>query len=174
MVHMNLALLLTVLPLLTVAIHNPPHIRHRRLSNSIRYVHDDDLDGRAVSLAGINDAHAAAHRVIKREVAKRGAACRPRQNSAMSTSTPTSTSAAWSEPSSQVEGAAAAAEGGSSTASSSISAQNAWAQHVRISSAACADCLSNRTRLSARPPGPRPPPTPGHRLQPVAQDRARP
>jgi len=107
----SLALLATLVPAL--AGHaQPAHIRHRHLAVRQQEQHA------GAHLARANEAHADAHRAIKRTVNKRGQQCRPRGQSKPSLSStssqaadtsapassatpaPTPSSAAWTEPSS--------------------------------------------------------------------------
>ncbi len=127
MIHIAITLLLTLLPLLTFASHNPPHLRHGRLSNTLRYVRDGELETRALHPSRANDAHAEAHRTIKRQVAKRGNSCQPRQ--VITSDSSSTTSSAWSETSSTMNGMAALAANAPASSTSSPS-QGAWSKHV--------------------------------------------
>ena len=128
----TVALLFALLPLLTLAAQHPPHLRHRRHFESIRQVHADELNSRAVYPEQINEAHADAHRVIKREVAKRGNSCQPRETTS-STAADSATSSSTYTPTTTTatpDYVAAAVITSSTTASSSVDAQGAWAHGV--------------------------------------------
>lgn len=114
MVAVGITLLFSVLPLFASAIHSPPHLRHRRLANSVRHVSEKGLDVHAANPVRSNDAHAEAHRVIKRQVVRRGASCQTRQGTNSTSAEPTTTSATWSATQSN-NAVAAFATGGSTS-----------------------------------------------------------
>jgi len=76
-------LLYTLLPIIAastaLASHNPPHLRHRKLAEKVREVVQPESRSPPVAIQGrSNEAHADAHRIIKRSVVKKGQQCRPR------------------------------------------------------------------------------------------------
>ncbi|CAD6582735.1 MAG: hypothetical protein TREMPRED_003374 [Tremellales sp. Tagirdzhanova-0007] len=129
MARNTVALLLAFLPLLALASQHPPHLRHRRHFERVRQVQANELDGRALHPEQINVAHAGAHRVIKREVAKRGDSCKPRQlvSSAPAETTTSSSSSTSATTTATDDVVAAAMITSPTTSSSSVNAQDAWA-----------------------------------------------
>lgn len=70
--------LAALLPALASSRSNPPHLRHRKAASHFKAQRSEgQTDGKALA-ARANEAHAEAHRVIKRTVNKRGQTCRPR------------------------------------------------------------------------------------------------
>ena len=132
MARNTVALLLAFLPLLALASQHPPHLRHRRHFERVRQVQANELDGRALHPEQINVAHAGAHRVIKREVAKRGDSCKPRQlvSSAPAETTTSSSSSTSATTTATDDVVAAAMITSPTTSSSSVNAQDAWAHGV--------------------------------------------
>ncbi|WWD21715.1 hypothetical protein CI109_106202 [Kwoniella shandongensis] len=119
------SLIVALLPLLalsTAQAHTitPPHMRHRRLANSVRHITDsEEIVPHALVAPRLNTGHAEAKKIIKKSVKKRGQQCRPRN--------PTTTSFS----------AAAATASSSSASDSSSSASDvntlnnqAWAAHA--------------------------------------------
>jgi hypothetical protein len=123
-----LLLLLPLLSATTLATHAPPHLRHRRLaSETIRHVKADQpvYLPRAIS-ARANEAHADAHRSIKRTVMKRGQQCRHKSFTAsISLATQVATTTVVTSTSTQVTSTDSAV---TATSTSTVDQQQASAQ----------------------------------------------
>lgn len=134
--------LATILPFLAVisAAHNPPHLRHRKLAHSIQQRDEGAVEARA------DAGHAAAHRIIKRTIVKKGLTCRPRQSQAPAAVAPSPSSSsavapspsAWSAeaaPSNAIDNQNAVAHNKPTT---TTQASSAWAAPSPKSSSAAA------------------------------------
>ncbi|ODO07820.1 hypothetical protein I350_03399 [Cryptococcus amylolentus CBS 6273] len=166
----SLPLLTALLPLLALVDAGsvqPPHLRHRRMANSLRTV--EHPGARAVAPEGRNTAHANAKRAIKKNMKKRGDTCRPRDSASASASSTeaaqtaaayTDAAASWSSSASQTESASATptysasatlnnnealapqADSSSSSAPWSSSSSEAWSSSAAWSSSS-ADAWSS-------------------------------
>ncbi|RXK39172.1 hypothetical protein M231_03529 [Tremella mesenterica] len=91
MVMINLNLLLPLIPLLSLvqaSTHDPAHMRHRRQSQSLRHVRSDEG---ARMAPRDNMAHTQAHKLIKKNIKKRGV-CRKKGEQAPALVAPSSSS----------------------------------------------------------------------------------
>jgi len=116
MVAINIAIVFTMIPFFAFASHHPPHLRHRRLANSVRLISRADYAALATYPIRANEAHAEAHRVIKRQVMRRGKSCQPRQESNYTATDSSTSSATWSASTGGGNGAVAALATGGAAA----------------------------------------------------------
>ena len=126
MLNASLTILIAFLPLLASATHKPPHLRHRHLSESSQRIHNRKSEPHAIALNRSNQAHTEAHRIIKRQMLKRGTSCKPRQVTSDSLSSVTSISISTTT----YENIAAVATAGST--STSLTDQSDWSKQVRL------------------------------------------
>ncbi|WVQ98292.1 hypothetical protein IAU59_005415 [Kwoniella sp. CBS 9459] len=106
---------------------HPPHLRHRRLSNAVRQVNENENAPRANVAPRDNYGHSQAKKIIKKSVKKRGQTCRPRNgpNTFLSTgglaaAVPSASTAASSAAASSAPASSAAATTSSAPASSEV------------------------------------------------------
>ncbi|ODO08558.1 transglycosylase SLT domain-containing protein [Cryptococcus wingfieldii CBS 7118] len=172
----SLPLLTALLPLVALVdagSAQPPHLRHRRMANSLRTV--EHPGARAVAPEGRDTAHANAKRAIKKNMKKRGNTCRPRDSASASASSTeaaqvaaanTDSTDSWSSSASQTESAAAEptwsapatlnnnealapqAESSSSSASWSSSSSDAWSSSAASTSSSSAAPSSSSSSSS--------------------------
>ena len=93
MLFSSLAILATLVPAMAMDSHNAPHLRHRRQAEIAKRA--EEARGLLPNKAGIarsNEAHADAHRAVKRVMKKRGAQCRARVTSSSATAAAVATS----------------------------------------------------------------------------------
>ncbi|OCF33812.1 hypothetical protein I316_04524 [Kwoniella heveanensis BCC8398] len=106
---------------------HPPHLRHRRISNAIRQVDENENAPRAIVAPRDNYGHSQAKKIIKKSVKKRGQTCRPRNgpNTFLSTGGSAAAAPSASAPASSAASSSAAAPASSAPVSSEAPA-NDW------------------------------------------------